>query len=79
MPKTTTKKSNSRRFIEAYNQVDYALRVQHNFKRSMGYSDMIRKAVVVNYIVRKYEDDLIDFGSMRLLNHMMKLWKKWKR
>ena len=58
-------KSNARRFIEAYNQIDYALRVQHNFKRSMGYSDMIRRAVAVNYIVRKYEDDLIDFGRLR--------------
>ena len=65
MQKTTGKKTNARRFIEAYNQIDYALRVQHNFKRSMGYSDMIRKAVVVNYIVRKYEDDLIDFGRLR--------------
>ncbi len=58
-------KSNAKRFIEAYNQIDYALRVQHNFKRSMGYSDMIRRAVAVNYIVRKYEDDLIDFGRLR--------------
>lgn len=59
------KKSNSRRFIEAYNQIDYALRVQHSFKRSMGYSDMIRRAVAVNYIVRKYEEDLIDYGRLR--------------
>ncbi len=58
-------KTNAKRFIEAYNQIDYALRVQHNFKRSMGYSDMIRRAVAVNYIVRKYEDDLIDFGRLR--------------
>ena len=57
--------SNSKRFIEAYNQIDYALRVQHNFKRSMGYSDMIRRAVAVNSIVRKYEDDLIDYGRLR--------------
>ncbi len=58
-------KSNARRFIEAYNQIDYALRVQHNFKRSMGYSDMIRRAVAINAIVRKYEDDLIDYGRLR--------------
>ena len=58
-------KSNARRFIEAYNQIDYALRIQHNFKRSMGYSDMIRRAVAVNYIVRKYEEDLIDYGRLR--------------
>lgn len=57
--------SNAKRFINAYNQIDYALRVQHNFKRSMGFSDMIRRAVSINNIVRKYEDDLIDFGRLR--------------
>lgn len=57
--------SNAKRFINAYNQIDYALRIQHNFKRSMGFSDMIRRAVSVNHIVRKYEDDLIDFGRLR--------------
>lgn len=57
--------SNAKRFINAYNQIDYSLRVQHNFKRSMGFSDMIRRAVSVNHIVRKYEDDLIDFGRLR--------------
>ncbi|MBQ3495047.1 MAG: hypothetical protein IJA69_06490 [Clostridia bacterium] len=58
-------KSNAVRFIEAYNTIDHSLRVQHDFKRSISFSDMIRKAVVVNHIVRKYEDDLIDFGRLR--------------
>lgn len=59
------KSSNAKRFVNAFNQIDYALRVQHDFKRSMGFSDMIRRAVSVNHIVRKYEDDLIDFGRLR--------------
>ena len=57
--------TNARRFIDAFNQIDYAIRVQHNFKRSMGFSDMIRRASSMNHIVRKYEDDLIDFGRLR--------------
>lgn len=57
--------SNSKRFIDAYNQIDYALRVQHDFKRSMGFSDMIRRASAVNHIVKKYEDDLIDYSRLR--------------
>lgn len=59
------KESNAKKFINSYNQIDYALRVQHNFKRSMGFSDMIRRAASVNHIVRKYEDDLITFGRLR--------------
>ena len=58
-------KTNATRFIDSYNKIDYALRVQTNFKRRMSFSDMIRRAVVVNHIVRKYEDDLIDFGRLR--------------
>ncbi|MBE7075423.1 MAG: hypothetical protein E7376_05545 [Clostridiales bacterium] len=59
------KPSNAKRFIDAFNQIDYALRTQHNFKRSMGFSDMIRRAVSINHIVRKYEDDLITYSRLR--------------
>ena len=58
-------KSLATRFINAYNIIDQELRIQHNFRRSMSFSDMIRKAVVVNFIVRKYEDKLIDYGRLR--------------
>lgn len=59
------KQGNAKKFIDAYNQIDHSLRAQHNFKRSMSFSDMIRRAVVVNQIVRKYEDDLVDYGRLR--------------
>lgn len=58
-------KSNAERFIEAYNQIDYSLRTIYDFKRSMSFSDVIRRSVVLNAVVRKYEEDLIDFGRLR--------------
>ena len=58
-------KSNSKRFLDAYNNIDYALKTRYGLNRSMGFSDLIRKAVVINYVVRKYEDDLIDYGRLR--------------
>ena len=61
----TKGQSFAKRFINAYNIIDQELRVQHNFRRSMSFSDMIRRAVVVNFIVRKYEDKLIDYGRLR--------------
>ena len=51
-------KSNAKRFINAYNLIDHTLRTRHNIRRSLSFSDMIRKTVVVDYIVRKYEDEL---------------------
>ncbi len=58
-------RENSTRFITAYNQIDYALRTIYSFKRSMSFSDLIRRCVVLNSVVRKYEEDLIDFGRLR--------------
>ncbi len=57
--------SNALRFINAYNQIDQTLRAVYNFKRNITFSDMIRRAVSVNSIVRKYEDKLIDYARLR--------------
>lgn len=59
------KKSNAERFLTAYNNIDYGLRAIYGFKRSMSFSDVIRRSVVLNSVVRKYEDDLIDYGRLR--------------
>ncbi len=57
--------SNSKRFIQSYNNIDYTIRTRYDLNRSMGFSELIRRSVALNYIVRKYEDDLIDFGRLR--------------
>ena len=57
--------SNARRFINAYNNIDYALKSHYSLNRSIGFSEMIRKTVVLNYIVRKNEEVLIDYGRLR--------------
>ncbi len=59
------KKTNAERFITAYNNIDYGLRSIYNFKRSMTYSDVVRRSVMLNSVVRKYEEDLIDYGRLR--------------
>ena len=61
----TVKKTNSMRFLSAFNNIDYALKTRYNFNRSMGFSEAVRKAVAYNFTVRKYEDELISFGRLR--------------
>lgn len=56
---------NSKRFLDAYNNIDYALKTRYNLNRAMGFSDLIRKTSPLNYTVKKYEDDLIDYGRLR--------------
>ena len=57
--------SNANRFITAYNAIDSSLRSIYNLKRSLNFSEVIRKTVLLNSVVRKYEDDLIDYGRLR--------------
>ena len=57
--------SNATRFLSAYNQIDQTLRSVYDLKRSLNFSEVIRKTVQLNSIVRKFEDDLIDYGRLR--------------
>lgn len=59
------KVSNANRFIAAYNSIDASLRSIYSLKRSLNFSEVIRKTVLLNSVVRKYEDDLIDYGRLR--------------
>ena len=56
---------NATRFLKAFNAIDHGLRVQYNFSRGMALSDIIRRCVLINSVVRKYEDDLVDYGRLR--------------
>lgn len=61
----TVPKSNAERFLSAFNNIDYTIKTRYNMNRSTGFSEAIRRAVAFNYIIRKYEDDLISFGRLR--------------
>lgn len=61
----TQTKTNSGRFLTAFNAIDYAIKTRYNFNRSMGFSEAVRRAVAFNFTIRKYEDDLISFGRLR--------------
>ncbi len=57
--------SNANRFIKAYNTIDLALRMQGDMKRSISYTEAVRRAARTNSIVRKYEEVLVDYGRLR--------------
>ena len=56
---------NAKRFIAAYNRLDQGLRDIYSIKRTLTFSDMIRKVANVNTVVSKFEEDLIDYGRLR--------------
>ena len=51
--------------MNAYNKIDNKLRSLYGYRDTLTFSDLIRKTAAVNYIVRKYEDDLIDYARLR--------------
>ena len=57
--------SNAKRFIDAYNRLDKGMRDIYNIKPSISFSDCVRKVSPVNSIIRKYEDDIIEYGRLR--------------
>ena len=63
--KDGVKKSNSMRFLSAFNNIDYTIKTRYNLNRTSGFSEAVRRAVSYNYIKRKYEDDLISYGRLR--------------
>ena len=56
---------NAKRFIAAYNRLDQGLREIYSIKRTLTFSDMIRKVANVNTVVSKFEEDLIDYARLR--------------
>ena len=57
--------TNAKRFIKCYNMIDNALRVQGDMRRSISYTEAVRRAARTNGLVKKYEDQLIDYGRLR--------------
>lgn len=57
--------SNARRFIDSYNILDKSLRDIYGLKPSLTFSDVVRKVASVNSVIKKYEDDIVDYGRLR--------------
>lgn len=57
--------SNASKFIEAYNIIDRTLRSQYGYKDTVSFSELIRQTSAQNQLVKKFSDELYDFGRLR--------------
>lgn len=53
------------RFISAYNRIDRKLRTLFRVRNTSSFSDAVRRAATQSAVVRKYEDDLLDYARLR--------------
>lgn len=58
-------KSNAIRFIDSYNKIDNTLRSIYGINDHTGFSDMIRRLAVKNYLVKLYEEELVSYARLR--------------
>lgn len=57
--------SNASKFIEPYNIIDRTLRSQYGYKDTVSFSELIRQTSAQNQLVKKFSDELYDFGRLR--------------
>jgi len=57
--------NNATRFINSYNKIDAQIRNLYEFKANQAFSDMVRRGAEKNIILRKYENELIDYARLR--------------
>lgn len=56
---------NASKFIESYNIIDKTLRARYGIKANVTYTELLRLTSSKNYLIKKYEDELYDFGRLR--------------
>lgn len=56
---------NGKRFLRSYNRIEAHLRGRYTVKASQSFTDLIKRCSDLNIVVRRYQDDLIDFGKLR--------------
>lgn len=56
---------NATRFIRSYNRIEAHLRGRYNVKASQSFTDLVKRCSDLNITVRRYLDDLIDYGKLR--------------
>lgn len=57
--------TNARIFINCYNKIDNKLRALYNFKAAQSFADVVRRSAEQNSVVRKYEDELMNYARLR--------------
>ena len=56
---------NAERFLHSYNRIETQLKILYNAKPTQNFTDLVRRCSDLNITVRRYENELIDYGKLR--------------
>ena len=57
--------SNAARFLQSYNRIEAQLKLLHNARSAMNFTDLVKKCSDEDITVRRYAAELIDYGKLR--------------
>ena len=57
--------SNASRFLQSYNRIEAQLKLLHNARSAMNFTDLVKKCSDEDITVRRYCSELIDYGKLR--------------
>lgn len=56
---------NAARFLASYNRIESQLKILYNAKPTQNFTDLVKRCTDKNITVRRYENELIDYGKLR--------------
>ena len=56
---------NAARFLKSYNKIESQLKILYNASPTQNFTDLVKRCTDLNITVRRYENELIDYGKLR--------------
>ncbi len=56
---------NAARFLGSYNRIESHLKMLYNARPTQNFTDLVKRCTELNITVRRYENELIDYGKLR--------------
>ena len=57
--------ANAERFLKSYNRIESQLKILYGGKPTQNFTDLVKRCTDLNLTVRRYENELIDYGKLR--------------
>ena len=56
---------NAAKFLKSYNRIESQLKILYGGKATQNFTDLVKRCTDLNMTVRRYENELIDYGKLR--------------